>query len=280
MHHRFRPFAHLPLLALSALIMAGSSSSLYAQASIQIIAQSDEDMTDEQRAQMQESMLNGLNNGGISFAPGAVSLGGINPQDGSQLFQLLSNESVRKELQLSEEQYEGAQTIQKASRERMSKLIRESLTSNGAGGMVRLQGGAFSELIQKNQEEAESALEEILLPKQLERIRQLAYQVDVAQEGIGESLANGRLGEEIGVYDQQRENLIEKAASIDEELHAAVVRIHAAARAKLFKELTPEQRKKAEELLGDYFHYQEESLQKHIRRSMKQIRERNEERED
>ena len=266
----FPLFSLLPVL-----FLLGLPSLAPAQTAIQIFAQSDGDLTEEER----ENMLENIGQGGIAIAPGnsfsfgGGSIGSVNPNNRSQLFQLLTNESVQKELELTEGQLEGAEKILEASRKRMSELVREQLAQNGGGGVIRLQGGAFSELMEKNQAEAEAALEEILLPKQLERIKQLAYQVDVAQDGIGEALANGRLGEEIGVYDQQREELLSKAAEIDVELQAAIVKIHAAARAKMFKELTPEQRKKAEELLGEYFHYQEISLNQQIRRSMRQMRE-------
>lgn len=261
-------------LCLSLLLLLALSTAVSAQTAIQIFAQSDSEMTEEER----EEMLENIGQGGIAIAPGnsfsfGGNIGSVNPKDRSQLFQLLTNASVQQELELTEGQLEGAQKILKASRERMSELVRQQMAQNGGGGVIRLQGGAFNELMQKNQEEAEAALEEILLPKQLERIKQLAYQVDVAQDGIGEALASGQLGEEIGVYEQQREDLLTRAAEIDAELQAAIVRIHAAARDKLFKELTPEQRKKAEELLGEYFHYQEVSLNQQIRKSMKQMRE-------
>ena len=252
-------------------LFACSSKTTFAQAAIQIVAGGGE-LSEEMRENMTQGVFEGLGSGSaISFSPG-LSFSGANPKDRSQLFQLLTNESVREELELTAEQYEGAKKILKASQERFSKIIREQIANKG-NEVIRLDGSAFAEIQEKNQEEAESALEEILLPEQMERIHQLAYQVEVSQEGIGESLANGRLGKEIGVYEQQKRDLLLKAEELKAQVDAAVVRIHAQARAKLFEDLTPEQRKKAQELLGDYFHYKELSFQENLRRSMKRLRE-------
>ena len=118
------------------------------------------------------------------------------------------------------------------------------------------------------------------MPAQLERVRQLAYQVEIWQEGIGISLTDGRLGSEIGVHEGQKENLADRAAKIEAEARAAIIEIRAKARAKLFKELTPEQRKAAEELLGDYFEYEELSLGQQLRRSLKTLRDTHSSEED
>ena len=77
--------------------------------------------------------------------------------------------------------------------------------------------------------------------------------------------------EEIGVYDDQKQHLIDQAAKIEQEAKAAIVQIKAAARAKLFAELTPDQRKAAEALLGDYFEYEELSFGQQLRKSFKGI---------
>lgn len=217
--------------------------------------------------------------GGPSFSMG-TPIGMVNPKSRSELFNLLTNESVRKELKLSEEQYEGAQKIMKASQKRMSDLLKAQMSKKDGGGILSFGGADFRELMEENREQAESAIEEILLPAQLERVQQLGYQIDIHQEGgTGESLVNGRLGEEIGVREEQKRLLAEKAAKIEAEAKAAIIAIRAQARAKLFKELVPEQRKAAEELLGDFFLFEEPSLGQRIRKSMKQVNEQREEKD-
>lgn len=201
------------------------------------------------------------------------SVGGVDPNNRSQLFHLLSNESIRRELKLTEEQYGGAKQIMKEAQQRMQTLIQSRMSqSKGGRRSVSLAGGELRDLMEENQAQAEAALEEILLPEQMERIRQLAYQVEVSQDGLGESLVHGRLGTEIGVHDDQKQHLLDKAAQLEAEARLEIARIRMEMRAKLFAELTPEQRKAAEALLGDYFEYEEPSLSQQLRKRIRGMR--------
>jgi hypothetical protein len=94
----------------------------------------------------------------------------------------------------------------------------------------------------------------------------------VAQLGLGDSLTSGRLGKEVDVHDNQKQHLTDKANAIEEEARLAIAKIRAAARDKLLAELAPEQRKKANELLGPYFAYEEPNLAKTIQRQIAQQR--------
>ncbi|MFN3193333.1 MAG: hypothetical protein ACE361_22670 [Aureliella sp.] len=246
------------------------------EARIQVLGVGGDEASDELR----ESVLDGVSSmsfsmaapgGSISFGGGPM--GGINPNNQSQLFQLLSNESVRRELDLSEEQIAGVETIQKETQKRFSELLKVKLMAGGAGGPISLGGDDFQKIMDKNREQAEAAIEEILLPKQMDRIRQLAYQIDIQQNGgIGEALTSGRLGEEIGVHEDQKENLATRAAKIQSEAEQAILAIKTAARAKLFKELAPEQRKEALELLGDYFEFEQPNMLQQLRKSLSKAR--------
>lgn len=211
-----------------------------------------------------------------AFAPGSSisfgsSIGGVDPGDRSQLFRLLSNDSVRRELNLTDEQFGGVQKIQQESQSRVSKMMQAKMAV-AEGGSIRFSGDDFKDLMAENRATAEAAIEEILLPEQMKRVRQLAYQVEVSQEGLGEALVNGRLGTEIGIHEDQKQNLSDRAAKIEAEAVAAILKIRAEARARLFQELTPDQRKAAEERLGDYFEYKEPSVGAQIRKRIKSLR--------
>ncbi|MCA9192983.1 MAG: hypothetical protein KDB03_14505 [Planctomycetales bacterium] len=201
---------------------------------------------------------------GIFLGSSPSFLGGVDPNSQSQLFQLLNNKSIRQELQLTEEQQQGVKTIVEESSKRISEAIRSSMADGGAG-KISLN---MKPLLEEHRAQAEAAIEEILLPDQLKRVRQLAFQIEIAQVGLGESLVNGRLGTEIGIYDDQKQFLTDRAAAIEAEVREQIAVIQTAARAKMFAELSPEQRKAAEELLGAYFSYEEESLPKLLRGNM------------
>ncbi len=200
-------------------------------------------------------------NSGMAFGGGLL---GVDPNNRSALFNLLSNESVRRELQLKDNQSASVQKIQQESQKRMSETLRANMASGNPNPAAGIR-----ELVEEGRKAAETAIEEILLPEQLTRVRQLAYQVEIAQLGLGESLTTGRLGKEIDVHEDQKQHLADKAAAIEIETRQAVAKIRSAARAKLLAELAPEQRKKAEDLLGPHFEYEEPNLAKSLRQRMK-----------
>jgi len=213
--------------------------------------------------------------GGPNISFGGPGLGGVNPNSRSQLFQLLSNESVRNELKLSDDQYAGVKGVMKESQQRTQKMIQAAMAKQKQSGSSRsfsFGGEDFRNLMAENEAVAEAAIEEILLPEQMTRVKQLAYQIDVEQVGLGISLTEGRLGDDIGVHEGQKQDLLDAAKKIDAETKAAIIRIKAEARAKLFKELTPDQRKQAEELLGDFFQYETLTIQQRIRQSVRKAR--------
>ncbi|MFK7737758.1 MAG: hypothetical protein AB8B50_17120 [Pirellulaceae bacterium] len=263
--------------------LSGTASLYGQQAQIQVLGVGDADM---QGGEAGARIAEGFSS--MSFGTGGPSGfsisglgGGVDPNSRSQLFNLLSNASVRRELDLTEDQFKGSESIMKASQKRLSTMVREQLKeASGGGGAIRLGGENFRELMQQNRIEAEEALEEILLPEQLVRLRQIAYQVEIAQTGIGEALTEGRLGQEIGVHDDQKQNLMERAAKIEEEARLAILVIRAKARAKLFAELTPEQRKESLKRLGDYFQYEEPSLSQQLRKSLRSMSKESEAKED
>lgn len=223
--------------------------------------------------------MEGLAEASISFAGPGIGggmsggmFGGVNPNDRSQLFNLLANESVRRELKLTDQQFEGVQAVQKLSRTRMQGLIRSAMSKSENGRSISLGGSDFRDMMSENSKAADEAIEEILLPEQLKRIRQLAYQVEIERAGLGESLVNGRLGKDVGVYDDQKQSLTDLAAKIDAETRQSIALIKADARKKLLASLAPEQRKEAEDLLGDYFDYEAVTLEQQLQKSVRRMR--------
>ncbi|MCR9295641.1 MAG: hypothetical protein NXI32_23225 [bacterium] len=257
-----------------ALLAAFSPHSMGQEARVQVLGFAGEEFSEAS----QEGAAAPIAGIAIAAADGAFSLGGMplgagpggmDPNDRSQLFNLLSNTSVRAELQLTEEQIAGVRQIIQASQQRLSEHVREAMAArrNSGGGAIRLE---LQDMMRDNREQAEAAIEEILLPEQLNRVRQLAYQVEISREGLGEALVSGRLGNEIGVHDDQKQHLLDRAIKIEAEARQAIIAIQAQARDKLLSELTPEQRKAAEDLLGPYFQYEEPSLGQQLHQAFKQ----------
>ncbi len=83
------------------------------------------------------------------------------------------------------------------------KRISETVRANMAAGKGNF-GAGISELVAESRKASEAAIEEILLPEQLSRVRQLAYQVEIAQLGLGEGAHIGTVGKEIDVHEDQK----------------------------------------------------------------------------
>jgi hypothetical protein len=98
-----------------------------------------------------------------------------------------------------------------------------------------------------------AAMEEIVTPAQLARLKTLAFRYEISVIGLPRALASGRLGDEVGVYPNQHERILRVGAEIDARLQEEIRQLRKAAETQLLKELSPEQRQKAEQVLGEYF---------------------------
>jgi Spy/CpxP family protein refolding chaperone len=110
-------------------------------------------------------------------------------------------------------------------------------------------------------EETEKKVQEILLPHQVKRIKQIALQMQLQNAGYGGSgLANGSLASELKITDEQKAQMQEKQKEIikenQEKTQAFYKQLQEESREKLLSVLTPEQRKKLDELIGDKFQWQ------------------------
>src|SRR5690606_16910355 len=85
-------------------------------------------------------------------------------------------------------------------------------------------------------------LDEIVSPAQWERLRQIAYQVEVGRIGFANALTEGRLGDDSGVHEQQTELVQRKAKEAEAKAKADILKILARMQDEILAELTPEQR--------------------------------------
>ncbi len=90
-------------------------------------------------------------------------------------------------------------------------------------------------------------------PSQLERLKQIVYQLEVARSGFGVAIADGYLGKAIDISDSQRPQLREKAKEIVGQTKAVLDELEEATRRKLLSHLTNTQRQELTKLLGKPF---------------------------
>jgi hypothetical protein len=113
------------------------------------------------------------------------------------------------------------------------------------------------ELREKAAADLEAEIAKILLPHQLTRARQLAYQQRL-RGGTGRALTGGgSLVEELGITESQLEKLRAVNEELQEELRQKIAELQEDAEKELLKVLTFQQQAKLKKLVGEPFEFQQ-----------------------
>ena len=192
--------------------------------------------------------------------PGGRGGGGSMWGQVSQL-NLLGQEAIQKELELVSDQVDAIKEAQDRQREMMREVF--------MGARDRMQGldneerqELFKE-IQEEMKEANTGLEkevmEELLPHQISRLKQIFNQAQSNRNGGAQSgKMSESLVEDLGLTEEQLQELKEKAAEVSAKLKEKVAKLQAQAQNEIFSSvLTKEQLEKYEELMGDKFEFPE-----------------------
>jgi hypothetical protein len=168
---------------------------------------------------------------------------------------LLMNEKVREELDLVDDQVKALEELQEKAREKMTELFQDM--RNGGGG-DRQQ--AFEELRPKMEamtKDLEQDVDEILLPDQRKRLKQLTNQMRVrGRSGVGTGLLdNEELKKELEITSEQEEKMRAEAEKAQAMLREETAKLQKKAIDKVLEVLSADQRKKYEDLVGDQFDF-------------------------
>ena len=137
------------------------------------------------------------------------------PNNRLSLASLVSNPYVAKELELTAQ---------------VGDLLKQAERENG--GPLSISVSYSDELPKYGELEAIHAArqakwtelcDEALTPDQWERLRELAYQIEVYRVGFDGALTAGRLGSDVGVFENQKSRLSQKASQVEKELRQVVV---------------------------------------------------------
>ena len=199
------------------------------------------------------ALMVGLLMGGDALAqPGRGGPGGFGGGGGA--LGLLRNQQVLDELDIVEEQQEKLEAIGEKLRDEMREMF------SGMRDLSREEREEkFGELREKMQErvaDIQKEVDEILLPNQRDRLKQIANQMQ--NRGGASRALNGSLGDELGLSDKQKEELTEKAQELRAELEKKIGELRKESEDELLQVLTPEQRKKYKKMLGEPFEFQQQ----------------------
>lgn len=171
---------------------------------------------------------------------------------GSNLLDIVRRDDVVKELELVDDQV----TKLTAIREKVNEETRGQF--QGLRDLSEEDRRAKFEELRKKTEEiraaAEKEMDEVLLPAQRDRVRQIRVQM-LLRGGAESALSRPDIAEALSIDDAQKEKLREAAEAAQKELDAETRKLREAARAKVLEVLTPEQKAKWEKMVGEPFEF-------------------------
>ena len=163
---------------------------------------------------------------------------------------ILNNSSVQDDLQLVDEQIE---QINEINREFGQKIKEQMGLMKDENGNFNFQPGVdFAGLVRDLKQQQQDQITNILLPNQQKRLEQVARQMRVEKLGTSKALA-GKLAEELGISDEQKKKIRDTSKELKQELDEKIAKLRAKAKEQLLDELTPQQKEKLEELMGEEF---------------------------
>lgn len=173
---------------------------------------------------------------------------GVDPLDDQALVTLLFHKAIRVEIGVNREQEKALQRVMNEMRvERRFASLGEAVGSaDHTRKMITLAN---------QRERKQELIEELLIPEQLTRLREIARRVELAVVGIDNALIEGFLGRDIGVSEQEADKIRRKTAAVMEQAELEMAEILDKAHKKVLAELSPTKSKLGEELLGKPFFY-------------------------
>lgn len=185
-------------------------------------------------------------------APGAgfsFSGGGDFSMPAPDPWSLLGNPSVQKDLELVGDQLQRVKDMQAE----MGRQMKEKIGDLSKGGIGPERFAGLGELMKKLRAEQKEQLSSVLLPHQIDRLKQVALQTHMKQSGTANALASELVAEELGISDDQKERLQKRQKEIKEKLAQQIEELKKKAKDELLMELTPDQRGKLKKMVGDEY---------------------------
>ena len=199
-------------------------------------------------------ILSGLGGMPMSFTGNAV---GNFPMPAPDPWSMIDNPSVQKDLELVGDQLNKVKELQRNFAQQMKERIGD--LSKGGINPDRFKG--LGEVMAKLREEQKLQMEKVLLPHQIERLKQVALQTHMKQAGTSNALASNAVAEALNITDEQKEKLKTRAKEINEQLKKDIEALRQKAKEGLLKEvLTTEQRTSLKKMIGEKYEPQNKDL--------------------
>jgi hypothetical protein len=170
---------------------------------------------------------------------------------------LLRVPSVQREIDLVPDQLEEIESLQTEMWEEMQAEMAEIRGQDLGVEERRERFQSIRESMQERQIQYQEKISKVLLPMQLKRIKELHLQSQSRGKGDGAMgiLRNEELLEEIGVDEDQRKKLEDKAEEVIKELEEKIKKLRREAEEEILSVLTSDQLKKFRDKVGETFDF-------------------------
>ncbi len=159
-------------------------------------------------------------------------------------FNLISNEAVRRDIEMVDSQYRELQDLNSQIQKRASEKILQ-LDFNDRENLVSQ--------IQQIREQASDDLNSVLLPHQLDRLKQIRMQSLLQRQGLVDVLTSEPVKTDLEISQRQSVELKEFESVVQADLAKEISQLQEKARNRLLAKLTPAQEKQAKEMIGEAF---------------------------
>jgi len=165
--------------------------------------------------------------------------------DGSTLG-ILADSDVRSDLEMLDDQYSELQDLNTEIQKRVAEQVRE-LDFSDRENLVSQ--------IRSIRDAAVNDLNGVLLPHQLERLKQIQMQSLLRRKSVVEILTSEPVKTKLEITDDQSSDLKKKEKEIKEELEREIAKLREQAREKLLSSLRPTQKEAVEKMFGEAYDF-------------------------
>ena len=169
---------------------------------------------------------------------------------------LLRNQAIQDEIEMVPDQLKEIEELQMQMQDDMQKRMAD--LRNLEPAIRREKFASLRVDMKEQQEEFKTRIEEVLLPDQVKRLNELHIQSNARRHGNGAMgvLKDEAVLEELGVDEDQKKNLKEKADEIRERLEEQIKKLRMKAEKELLSVLSSPQQKKYREMVGETFDFE------------------------
>lgn len=173
-------------------------------------------------------------------------------------FSVLAHSAVQLELEISDEQAYEIESLVKRRRKVMDDLrsdFRKEAPKDETRQEARERMIEFTKIAKEESDEIGSELKDLLLPHQIDRIKQVAFQIKLQSSKMrqGSGLLAPEMVEVLEISEMQSDRIRKKEKEIKAKLEQKMKQLWLEAEEELREELTRKQRQKYDELVGSPF---------------------------